>query len=260
MIRGGGPGALSTLSPFNGKILRPLVFFTREEISIVVKELGYKVFEDETNQSDQYTRNRIRHTILPLLKNEGLNSYKLYWNFHENAFLTGQSQRKQRIRIHSELFESLSLFDKKHLLDSHLKILRLHPISRSILEEIQRCQEMNSVIDIQTGELRYWKSPGSDLYLFPNYSEYLQPPKWNGGRIEWIQKSRELQPGESLGSFLEYPKIKVGAMYKDISEILRSEGVPTPIRKNIPLIIQNHSVRKILLSFWDDRKKDYPKI
>ena len=38
----------------------------------ILKEEGWIVFEDESNDSDKFLRNRIRKKILPFLKEEGM--------------------------------------------------------------------------------------------------------------------------------------------------------------------------------------------
>ncbi|MFM7106341.1 MAG: tRNA lysidine(34) synthetase TilS, partial [Flavobacteriales bacterium] len=73
-IRGGGPDTLTGF--FHGRIhvARPLKIFRRPEILQYAQLAGLEWREDESNAQDHYTRNRIRHSILPLLKeyNSGL--------------------------------------------------------------------------------------------------------------------------------------------------------------------------------------------
>lgn len=57
--------------PFaNGFIIRPFLQVTKDEIISYLKEKGGTYREDSSNAKDNYTRNRIRHHILPLLKAE----------------------------------------------------------------------------------------------------------------------------------------------------------------------------------------------
>lgn len=51
-----------------GAIVRPLLHLTRVEIEAYLQVLGQSWCTDSTNLSDAYTRNRIRHTLVPLLK------------------------------------------------------------------------------------------------------------------------------------------------------------------------------------------------
>ena len=51
------------------KIIRPLVYYTKDEILEYAKKNNIEYRLDKTNESDIYTRNRYRNHILPALKN-----------------------------------------------------------------------------------------------------------------------------------------------------------------------------------------------
>lgn len=65
MARGTGLKGLTGIPPVRGKIIRPLLFCTREEIEAFLAERGQDFVTDSTNLSDGYSRNRIRHRIMP---------------------------------------------------------------------------------------------------------------------------------------------------------------------------------------------------
>lgn len=50
--------------------IRPLLCMTREEIERFLKERGQTYCTDETNAETEYTRNRLRHLVLPVLERE----------------------------------------------------------------------------------------------------------------------------------------------------------------------------------------------
>lgn len=57
--------------PFaNGFVIRPFLAVTKVEILGYLQHKGGKYREDSSNAKDSYTRNRIRHHVLPLLKAE----------------------------------------------------------------------------------------------------------------------------------------------------------------------------------------------
>lgn len=65
-----GLAALRPLSPLEGSnaaIVRPLLGFTRAEIESYAKSRRLAFRHDESNLSREYTRNRIRHDVLPAL-------------------------------------------------------------------------------------------------------------------------------------------------------------------------------------------------
>lgn len=66
--RGTGLRGLSGIPKQNGKIVRPLLPFTRTDIEQYAKEHNITWREDSSNASDKYLRNKIRHQVVPLLK------------------------------------------------------------------------------------------------------------------------------------------------------------------------------------------------
>ncbi len=58
--------------PLNNKveIVRPLLCITRAEVEEYVKENNLPFVTDQTNQDDIYTRNWVRHELLPLLESK----------------------------------------------------------------------------------------------------------------------------------------------------------------------------------------------
>ncbi len=64
-IRGSGLRGLRSLQPRRGRVLRPLLRFTREEIREALEEAGIPYVEDPANQDVRYLRVRIRQEWLP---------------------------------------------------------------------------------------------------------------------------------------------------------------------------------------------------
>ena len=67
----------------NYVILRPLIFYTKDEILKYVEKNNIPYRIDKTNFSKKYTRNRYRLDILPLLKKEDENVHTKYLKFSE---------------------------------------------------------------------------------------------------------------------------------------------------------------------------------
>lgn len=70
LCRGTGLAGLTGIPSVRGRIIRPLLSCSRQEIEAYLTERGQAWREDRTNGEDIYTRNRIRHHVLPLLSGE----------------------------------------------------------------------------------------------------------------------------------------------------------------------------------------------
>jgi len=68
LVRGTGIKGLSGMSCKNNRIVRPLLCLTRQEIEIFVKDNEIPYVTDCTNYETEYTRNLIRHSIVPTME------------------------------------------------------------------------------------------------------------------------------------------------------------------------------------------------
>lgn len=109
IMRGTGPEGLAGIPPRHGRIVRPLLCASKEEIVAYCRDAGLDWRTDASNLSPEFQRNRIRHYLLPLLRKE--------FNPHidqailrlaqitgeENRFLTGYVQSLlQRLLVEGE--------------------------------------------------------------------------------------------------------------------------------------------------------------
>ena len=68
LFRGSGSHGLRGMRPRRGHIERPLLGMWRSDIEQLLQRVGLPHIEDSTNAGDRYTRNRIRHHVLPALR------------------------------------------------------------------------------------------------------------------------------------------------------------------------------------------------
>ena len=68
LIRGCGLKGLAGIPQRRGNIVRPMLEVSRRDIEAYLKEQVVPHVEDETNTDMNYTRNKVRHRLLPLLE------------------------------------------------------------------------------------------------------------------------------------------------------------------------------------------------
>ena len=70
LLRGSGMRGLCGIPPKRGRIVRPMLAVSREDILRYLQEEGVSWREDKTNAEDDCLRNRLRHRVMPLLYEE----------------------------------------------------------------------------------------------------------------------------------------------------------------------------------------------
>lgn len=87
IARGSSVAGLSAIPPKRGNIIRPLIELSRSDIESYCEENNLDYVTDSTNLADDYTRNYIRHNIIPCLK-------KLNPSFERTALGLSESSRE----------------------------------------------------------------------------------------------------------------------------------------------------------------------
>lgn len=276
-IRGGGKKALDTMPIWNGSVFRPLLELEDKELSELyrITEQRFKVWEDESNGDQKYLRNRIRSRLVSFLTEEGLDFHRLFTHLNSTnltydslALHNTNRQIPRYLKIpHNTLRNTTYLGVWKSLLDSHLLILKLHPAKKTSLEEIFRliqrnCVEQDKSFEFSTGEFYLWKQKGKDLILIPTQSGYFQKPQYHITEdriiIQWNGESSIDKPGDPRETriYVSPPspgeRIYIQGMHREISEILRVEGIPPKIRPFFPILRSNEKPIRILTELFNE--------
>ena len=128
MSRGCALKGLSGIPPVRDNIIRPLIFCTRAEIEQYCKENSLEYVTDSTNLSDDYTRNHIRHNVIPALKSVNTSFENCVTRMccslsDDSDFLTEETNK---------VFKSNFDGDKLHLPDDVHRAIKLRAINRLI--------------------------------------------------------------------------------------------------------------------------------
>ena len=70
LVRGTGLKGLGGIMPVNDNVIRPMLTITRAEVEDFLSEWCLCHIEDSSNDTDAFLRNRLRHNVMPLLKEE----------------------------------------------------------------------------------------------------------------------------------------------------------------------------------------------
>ena len=70
MVRGTGLKGLGAIAPISDRLIRPMLFVTRDEVLGFLEAYHIPYVEDSSNGSDAFLRNRLRRAVMPLLAQE----------------------------------------------------------------------------------------------------------------------------------------------------------------------------------------------
>ncbi len=139
LTKGTGIAGLHGILPKHGKIIRPILFATKSDITAYCKEYSLSYRPDASNASTKYARNKIRHLVIPTLQK--LNP-KIIQTFYENAqrFIEVEQIYQEGI----EAYRKKLLEHKKH--DTFISIAKLQkiPSIRTVLYELLKVYGFNA--------------------------------------------------------------------------------------------------------------------
>ena len=131
LYHGSGLNGMSGISAERGKIIRPVLCFNRAEIEFLAEAYGLEYVTDETNNTDDYRRNKIRHHIIPAFKVLGDERPEEYLSeacdkiAEANDFITRCGEE-----IFREIYNEDYQFIKLHDLAQQHKVIRVYIFGR----------------------------------------------------------------------------------------------------------------------------------
>lgn len=155
LVRGSslkGYSGFSIISSKNGyKIVRPLIYLTKEMIENYNSEHNIKYSIDSTNNEDDYTRNRFRHYVLPFLKNEETlvhEKFILFNNeindaciFIDSLVISQVSKMYKDNSLHLDLFNEVDEYLQRRILENIISKLypdNLYLVDKNHINEIMK--------------------------------------------------------------------------------------------------------------------------
>lgn len=120
LVRGTGIKGLRGMQPRNGHIVRPLLCISRSDIITGLNEMQQSYVDDSTNFEDQFSRNKIRLDVMPLLRSinagadnniataiENINeTFKVYDESIRHSILQCSEQHNDSLYINKERLQA----------------------------------------------------------------------------------------------------------------------------------------------------------
>lgn len=130
LTRGSGIKGFTGIKSKSGKIIRPLLFASRNVIVEYLNKNNFEYREDSSNNTIKYSRNLIRHEIIPLFE-------KINPNFRE-TIIENISRLKDTETIYIDNIqktrESIVREENQKILLNLEKLKQLHPLSNFLYE------------------------------------------------------------------------------------------------------------------------------
>lgn len=138
LLRGSGPEGLSGMAPVRDKLVRPLIHLDRGEIMdyLAENQLAYRI--DASNADPVYLRNRIRHELLPLLKEHYNPRMEQTLNRTADILRAEQNWLADQVESAMEQFTTVRNEQERVLRIADLKKLHKALLRRILRESIRR--------------------------------------------------------------------------------------------------------------------------
>ena len=257
LIRGSGLNTFKVLSIFDNNHFRPLMLLEKYSWNLFFEWEKLVIFEDETNYSNAFLRNRIRKTVLPFLENEGLNAFKVYRNCHSELFFPPEIKtvKLEKVELSTKNFYFYSMQDFKVILDIHLKIMNLYPLNFKALKLLREKLLEEKTFTFSTKQVIFWKSSSQNLFILSKKAKFFKKLRVVNSDIFWNNEKRTYN-FDFIANTYKGLKVYHNGLNKKVSEILREAEIPLPIRSFIPILLKKNKISAILLSMWDSKKSD----
>ena len=256
----------------NYKLVKPLIYYTKDEIMEYIEKNNIPYVIDNSNLKDEYTRNRYRHNVLPFLKKEDKNIHNKYIKFSEILLEYDRYVEK----VTNDIIKKIYINNNLNI-GEYLKLDRL--IQKRVLDNILYSiygDDITYVSDGNTDEIHKLiisNKPNGSIKLPNNVNIIKQYDilSFNANDIDKVEYCKELVSGlhinnyefifvdneESdsnyicrLNSFDIKSPLKVRNRYngdrmtiknfngsKKIKDIFIDEKIPLNERNNIPIVV-----------------------
>lgn len=147
MFRGSGPRGLSGIHPKREYVIRPILFAEGREIEEYVRENKLAYCEDQTNYSEDYSRNKLRLRVFPYVEREINNRAKAHVAKAaqkialQNAYVEKQAKKEYMRVVHADQGQYYYNCDEFDRLDLVIQIEIIRLVLKNFRESVKDISE-----------------------------------------------------------------------------------------------------------------------
>ena len=159
LSRGTGIHGLLGIPAINGKIIRPLLPFSREQIMDFAKNENLKWREDSSNQKADYLRNKLRLELIPKFKEANDSVLKNFKKTQHNL-----QSSKNLIEDYMALIYNLAVKEEKDYYRINIQKIKELPNTNALLYELlhgfgfTEWDDVSSLLSAQSGKQLFSKT------------------------------------------------------------------------------------------------------
>lgn len=217
LIRGTGIDGLRGIRPKNGHIVRPLLCLDRNGILDYLQKIGQAYVIDSTNLQDEYTRNKIRLNLLPLMQ-------EINPSVKESILQTARHLDDAAQLYHKELDEAL---------------MRIRTPEGIAIQALLKEEAPRTLLFATLHPLGFNETQVSDIF----YSLQGQPGKQFLSDAWRVVKDREQLLIASIDETEEKPQLEIKECNLDSSFVI-------PRNKDIACVDADKIIHPLTLRHW----------
>ena len=253
LTRGSGLAGLCGIPEQRGRILRPLLAYTKEELTRYAEEDAIPFVQDESNFDTAYSRNAVRAQILPVLKR--LNPAVAQTVSRTCRILREEEDYLSRLasesgigrdtpmpllrRFAGESYRRATGEGLSYEAATRLAMLIREGKGRLALPKMWACVERETLVFFPDGRAEN---------AHENVVRRLIGEKPDGGEDEWSGTAvKAAYEGELTTRRLRRgERIETGGRTRSCRELLRAAGIPAPLREIYPVLVDRDNAPLIL--------------
>lgn len=266
IIRGTSPAGLSGMAEEEGVLLRPLLPFTRQQILDYARAQDLEWVEDETNADTAFSRNYVRHELIPRMEHLNPRAVEALGRLArlaraQNDYVAQQARSLLEQRQHGEALDDVRDLPeglRGAVLAAYLTKEGLQNVSCADIERLQSLFAMGTGKRVSLGKELFERdtngirrvimkaaSPCWPLHEGENNTPLGRfnlktgpvPQDWNLGHWTQALDAHKIHGELCVRTRREGDRVRLlGGGTRKLSDVLTDKKVPRALRDQVPLV------------------------